>query len=191
MSQCGWLEMARKFPFSHKIIRQPKRCSELARVFENMCWKFKWEAVSDLWTPYSWRKSCRWKRGSIFLPPIPPSVSSSAATSGDFPCFNFSLHMQKIQANRIPIPFPTLSPGPPAADQFWGKKLGVNGKSVNLQTSLQRGQCAYLSPNTMVKKSLALIVFGIYSNDLPRRVLRCQGFSISNISPNKIFVKIG
>lgn len=118
MSQCGWLETARKFPFSHKIIRQPKRCSELARVFKNMCWKFKWEAVSDLWTPYSWRKSCRWKRGSIFLPPIPPSVSSSAATSGDFPCFNFSLHMQKIQANRIPIPFPTLSPGPPAADQF-------------------------------------------------------------------------
>lgn len=35
------------------------------------------------------------------------------------------------------------------------------------------------------KKSPSLIAFGIYSNDLPRRVLRCQGFFISNISPKQ------
>lgn len=63
---------------------------------------------------------------------------------------------------------------------------------MNSQTSIQRGECAYLSPNTVVKKKkVFLIAFGIYSNDLLRRVLRCQGFFISNISPNKIFVKIG
>lgn len=74
---------------------------------------------------------------------------------------------------------------------FIRKKHGVNGSSVNLQTIIQRGECAHLSANTVVKKSLSLIAFGIYSNDLLRRVLRCQGFFISNIFPNKIFVKIG
>lgn len=71
------------------------------------------------------------------------------------------------------------------------KKHGVNGNPVNLQTIIQRGERAHLSANTVVKKSLPLIAFGIYSNDLLRRVLRCQGFFISNIFPNKIFVKIG
>lgn len=85
--------------------------------------------------------------------------------------------------------------GPSSAKHFWfffiRKKHGVNGSSVNLQTIIQRGECAHLSANTVVKKSLSLIAFGIYSNDLLRRVLRCQGFFISNIFPNKIFVKIG
>lgn len=87
---------------------------------------------------------------------FPPGVSCSAATSGDFPHFNFSLHVWKIKANQNPPPAPTTSPSPPAADQFWGQKRGVNGNAVNLQTSVQRGERAYLSPNTLVKKKVFL-----------------------------------
>lgn len=92
----------------------------------------------------------------------------------------------------VPLAQSFLHCSPSAADKFFVKKHGVNGNSVNLQTIIQRGKCVYLSANTVVKKKgLSLIAFGIYSNDLPRRALRCQGFFISNIFPNKIFVKIG
>lgn len=78
------------------------------------------------------------------------STSSSAANSEDFPHFKFSLQMQWIKINQTPTPVPALSPAPAAAAQFWGKKQRINGNSADLQTSTQRGDCAYLSPNTVV-----------------------------------------
>lgn len=122
-------------------------------------------------------------RGASHQVHLSASISPSVSSSGDLPPFNLSLHMQKQTQTHLLSQ--TFLPA-----QFWGKKHGLNGNA--LPTSIQRGECAYLSPNTVLKKrSLSLIAFGIYSNDLPRRVLRCQGFFISNISPNRIFVRIG
>lgn len=52
----------------------------------------------------------------------------------------------------IPLTRLFLHCSPSAADKFFVKKHRVNGNSVNLQTIIQRGECAYLSANTVVKK---------------------------------------
>lgn len=166
----------KNIPLFPLIMRVSKRSSDLSAVFEKMLWKYEWGAVSDLLIPYAWRKPWWWLSESILLVLLeelptrsifPLPVSLSVSSSMDFP-----------------PPVPTISPSP-----ILRQERGVNGNA--LQTSIQRGECAYLSPNTVPKKkSLSLIAFGIYSNDLPRRVLRCQGFFISNISPNRIFVRI-
>lgn len=87
--------------------------------------------------------------------------------------------------NPNPSPVPAISPSPILKPE--------RGLTATLYKQAFRGENVpiYLLIQCLKKKSLSLIAFGIYSNDLPRRVLRCQGFFISNISPNRIFVRIG
>lgn len=166
MTWCEWLETARKillFSPNHKTIKN------FIRVGNSL-----WKDVLENWVGSCFRPAdtlCLEKallmavdRGSSLLSwrRFPPQVNISASSFllcchlWGFPSFQFFTSRAKNNRKPKPSSVPTISPSPPATDQFWGKQRGVNGNSVNLQTSIQRGECAYLSLNTVVKKKVFL-----------------------------------
>lgn len=88
-----------------------------------MFWKFEWEAALHLWILEKALLMAEEKnpKMKISTPGMisASSISSSAATSGHFPNFIFSLQIQQIEINQTPSPAPAIFP---AAAQFWGKK---------------------------------------------------------------------